>query len=482
MTNVKSDFNSFSRRTFLAGCSTCAIASAAVHAASSLSTLTRDELIPNVKTKVRIVYSHSNPETPIWPNIGYDFEARKKELTRQLQDACPEIEFLPVTIQSEEQVKQLLENDRDIDGYVCFILGLGEGLVSPRTILDSGRPVVLADDLYGGTGRFLGEYGRAYRNGLKVVGISSSNIRDVADAARCFAAMKKLKHSKILDFTLREKDRLWGNAKIEDFENLYGTKIEVLKADVLNEAYNHANQEQAQAWAKQWIRKARKVVEPSEEEIIKSAAMYLALQNLLRKHGAQAVAIDCLGLFYSQNMFAYPCLGFFQLNNDGLIGACESDLFSTITMLIMNYLIEKPGYISDPVIDVSKNQIIYAHCVAMTKVHGSKGKSNPYDIRDHSEDRKGAAIRSLMPLGEMTTTLIFRPDKKIVVMHRGKTVENIDEDKACRTKLAVELDGDIQKLLKGWDHGWHRVTFYGDHQRIVEQFAALNGIEVIREA
>src|SRR5574337_693990 len=33
----------------------------------------------------------------------------------------------------------------------------------------------------------------------------------------------------------------------------------------------------------------------------------------------------------------------------------------------------RPGYISDPVIDTSKNQIIYAHCVAPTKVFGPGG-------------------------------------------------------------------------------------------------------------
>jgi len=27
------------------------------------------------------------------------------------------------------------------------------------------------------------------------------------------------------------------------------------------------------------------------------------------------VTVDCLGLFYSDELPAYPCLGFFQLNN-----------------------------------------------------------------------------------------------------------------------------------------------------------------------
>jgi hypothetical protein len=88
-----------------------------------------------------------------------------------------------------------------------------------------------------------------------------------------------------------------------------------------------------------------------------------------------------------------------------------------------------------------------------------------------------------MPLGRMTTTLEFNPDKHQVIIHQGKSVANIDEDKACRTKLAAEVIGDIDKLLEYWDQwGWHRVTFYGDLKRPVEHIAALLGFEVIEEA
>ena len=109
----------------------------------------------------------------------------------------------------------------------------------------------------------------------------------------------------------------------------------------------------------------------------RSAAMYVGMRDLMKQHGARAIAINCLGGFYGGHMAAYPCLGFSQLNNDGFVGACEADMKSTLTMLAMSRLVGRPGYISDPVIDTSKNQIIYAHCVAMTRVDGPKGTPNP---------------------------------------------------------------------------------------------------------
>jgi L-fucose isomerase-like protein len=251
----------------------------------------------------------------------------------------------------------------------------------------------------------------------------------------------------------------------------------------LHEAYEKSDPDEAAAWADRWMKAAEKVVEPTRDEIVRSGAMYLAELALLRKHNAQAITINCLGGFYGGHIRAYPCLGFLQLNNDGLVGACEADQQSTISMLAMTYLSGRPGYISDPVIDTSKNQIIYAHCVASTKVFGPKGKANPYHIRSHSEDRKGAAVRSLMPLGYMTTTVKFDPLKKQILIHQGKAVANIDEDKACRSKLAVEVKGDIDKLFTEWDQwSWHRVTVYGDLKEPLSALARALRMKVIEEA
>jgi L-fucose isomerase-like protein len=361
-----------------------------------------------------------------------------------------------------------------VDGYLVYILGIPSG--GARPIVDSGRPVVLVDDLYGGTGSFLTTYAYARRRGLKVAGVSSTRFEDVAQAARSFAAIRKLRSSVILDVLDRDP-----GAEAKAIQEVFGTEVRKVSAEEINESYQKADRVEAQKWANRWVKEAKKIVEPSREEIGKSGVMYIAMQDLMRQHGARALTIDCLRLFYGGKLPAYPCLGLFQFNNDGLVGACEADLQSTISMLLMTYLVGRPGFISDPVIDTSKNQVIYAHCVAPTKVYGPNGPASPYHIRDHSEDRKGAVVRALLPLGEMTTTLKFAPGRKEVVLHQGRTVENIDEDKACRTKLAVEVK-DVFKLLGEWDRwGWHRVTYYGDLRQPVEAISALLGFNVVLE-
>ena len=88
-----------------------------------------------------------------------------------------------------------------------------------------------------------------------------------------------------------------------------------------------------------------------------------------------------------------------------------------------------------------------------------------------------------MPLGHMTTTVEFGADSKQILFHQGKAVANDPDDRACRTKLAAEPVGDIEKLFGEWDHwGWHRVTYYGDLKEPVYALADEMGFKVLKEA
>lgn len=458
-----------SRRGFLAAGSTAACTMCAglcPQAALGAAGQAVQPALKDSKARVRLVFSHPAAGVEGWPNLGYDFEGRKAELTSRLRSACPNVEFLPAPVpRTREDTAGILAGDSEVDGYVVYLLGLPSSPVGP--IMSSGRPVVAVNDLYGGG---IGDYAR----GPRVTLVSSSDFGDVAQAVNTFECIKRLQSSSILDVVERSPRLAAGIAET------FGTEVQQLSASELNAAYDSAAPEEGRQWADAWMHAAEKVIEPSAEEIRKSGRMYVAMRNLLGERGAQAITVDCLNLFYAGKMAAYPCMGFFQLNNDGFVGACEADLQSTITMLAVTYLTGRPGYISDPVIDTSTNRVVYAHCVAPTKVFGPKGPENPFHIRSHSEDRHGAAVRSLMPLGEVVTSLKFVPSQKTVVMHTARTVENIDEDKACRTKLAADIPN-ARKLLEGWSNGWHRVTVYGDYTQRVRTLSSLLGVKVVEE-
>jgi hypothetical protein len=506
------------RRQFLGACACCAAGLGAM-AAVGPRLARAAEAAGGGKAKVRLVFSHTPSTGPIWPNIGYDFDKRKKELTEKLEAACPNLDLVPATVMNADQAKQLLADDKDVDGYLVYILGLWTG--APGIIGASGKPTIFADDPFGGSGEYLIHYSAARRGAKQtVVGVSSSRVEDVAEAAKCFELLKKPGTSaedfakaaaaaarktwkapgdlacpddpvktmdvgqcieKLKGMSLIVVGGGWGPDKAT--QQMFGTKIIEVPHKELHEAHQAADKTKAAEWAEKWIQAAEKVIEPSKEEIVNSAAMYLAELDLLNRHQAQGITVNCLGGFYGGHIKGYPCLGFCQLNNDGLVGGCEGDRTSAFTMMAVGTLTGRSGFISDPVIDTSKNQIIYAHCVAMTKAFGPGGPSNPYHIRSHSEDRKGASMRSLLPLGRLTTTVEINADRKEMILHQAKSVENVDEDKACRTKLAAEPKGDIDKLQTMWDQwGWHRVTFFGDLKAPLAEFCKAAGLKMVEEA
>ncbi len=493
-----------SRRGFLASCSACL---AGHNLAPAMSGWAAAEAARH--PKVRLVFSHIPRGQPTWPTADYDYASRKAELTKRLVEACRQIEFLPATVHNQDEANKLLEQDkqRRIDGYVVYLVGLWTG--APQTIAAAGKPTVIVDDLFAGSGEFLIGYAWARRRRYRAVGVSSSRFDDVVAVVKSLAmlgqpgvtaeqwfakaeSVRKQLLPKPAELTcepdrveLRPIDKCLAAMKrsaivlvghepgqyASELPKLFGTRLHAVQFAELRAAHQEADQGEAERWAERWIEAAEKVIEPDRQAIVDAGRMHLAMQALLKKYKADTISINCLGGFYGGHLDAYPCLGYCQMNDGRQVGACEADMRSTITMLLIRHLTRRPGYISDPVIDTATNRIIYAHCVAPRRVFGPDGPTNPFHLRTHAEDGKGASVRSLMPLGYMTTTLEFDIFRKELIVHQGKSVANIDEPKACRTKLAVQVKGDIDKLMRYWDQwGWHRVTVYGD---LIEPFAEL---------
>ena len=267
--------------------------------------------------------------------------------------------------------------------------------------------------------------------------------------------MRRLKASRILAVR---------GAETQPSTEVLGIPVDYIAFAELNAAWAAADKDEAKAVAERWAKSAALVEGVSREELVNSAAMYLGQKAVLKAHGATGITVNCLGGFYGGHIHAYPCLGFHELLNEGLVGGCECDVPSSAALTAVSVMTQgRPGYISDPVMDTSTRTIIYAHCVASNKPFGPKGAANPYQILTHSEDRQGASVRSVLPAGWMTTTIDVSQDRKEIILHRAKAVGNDPDDRACRTKLVAKPVGDFEKLFSMWDKwGWHRVTVYGD--------------------
>jgi len=87
-----------------------------------------------------------------------------------------------------------------------------------------------------------------------------------------------------------------------------------------------------------------------------------------------------------------------------------------------------------------------------------------------------------MPTSEIITTVKIISLNKSFSINTGKTVANIEEDKACRTKLTAEVDA--EKILDNYHSeifSWHRETFYGNYRKEMINLATIYGLKIYQE-
>jgi len=419
--------------------------------------------------------------TGLWPkpDLRLDDEVRfYKTKFAEMQSDLNDVQWVvDRLITSTSQLGPLKNKIAQADGVLVIQLKMGVSSIL-KAIVAIGRPTMLFAVPYSGhewTG--FGDM----RKKAKVDCMLTYDYKQLAVAIRPFRAIHHLREAKILDLTNHPPDDY-----VEEVKRSFGTEIKKIKLSRMVDFYNSIPEADAKAEADLWIKNAERVVEPSKEEIVKSCRLALAFEKLLDEENATVMTADCYGSMYKPlcRAYAFPCIGFTRLNNMGLGGICESDLQSAMTHIIYQGLSGRPGFISDPTVDESEDTIICAHCLGTTKMDGPDGPAAPYKIRTIMERRQGAVCQVKMRPGQKVTEAKLI-GTNLLLYFTGqitKALVSLEDDRGCRTKIAVKVDGDIHKLWHNWSNGLHRVTCYGDLSRELGYFCKFKGIKLVNEA
>jgi hypothetical protein len=152
--------------------------------------------------------------------------------------------------------------------------------------------------------------------------------------------------------------------------------------------------------------------------------------------------------------------------------------------ILFQGLTGRPGFISDPTVDESKNSIILAHCLGTPKMDGPAKSAAPYKIRNVMERQEGVVPQVEMKVGQKVTQAILT-DADTIRYFTGSIIEapvGLEVDRGCRTKINVKVDGSVTRLWQNWTAGLHRQTVYGDITKALETFARFKDIRLIDEA
>jgi len=420
-----------------------------------------------------------------WPTPTFDAPAEVAKLKQYLTGVQARLgdvsfvggELIPNTVQAASEVAANMDK-ADAVMLVHLSFGSGQPLLK---LVDAGLPTAIFSQPFSGHDwMYVPQWQKA---GKKVILLPSSDYGELERAAALLRVPVRLRQSRII---------VVGKAKgtapacsAEQIRTRLGPEVISISQEQVTAAHNAIDPAAAQAEAEQyWINQTKSIVEPSKADIINSARLYLAIKDIMIKERAQAITSSaCMGAP------AKGCLTFSKLNDLGLVGACEGDMDSTLTMLIFGYAFGVPGFISDPLFDTSKNAVIHAHCTSTTKLDGPKGQRAPFLIRTQCDSNAGVSLEVQMRVGqEITCAKLANLDTMLI--STGKIIELTDfYDRGCRTQITTEVL-DARRMAHNWGSGvlgndmmtlLHRVVFYGNHLRSVKDMAPLMQLNIIEE-
>ena len=273
----------------------------------------------------------------------------------------------------------------------------------------------------------------------------------------------------------------YGSPHVVTFDYSFGTVRRVLGVEVIAcETHRYLDKlsaveaSRASALAREWAEQAERVLEPTSQDLEISARYYLATKSLLKEHGAGALAINCPPIV--ETIQGTPCLALVRLNDEGIPAACEGDLTALATMIFMERLAERPGFLGNIIrADPRDNTIEINHCVLPLLMRGYDQPQKPYVLRDYHSRGMGVCAAYEPDMEEAVTLVRFGQDFREMVYLTGRLV-GFGED-YCRSNLRVKIS-DVASFMREV-RGNHHLLVYGDHTRRITALCAAFGIHPV---
>jgi hypothetical protein len=414
-----------------------------------------------------------------WPGSSFDAEARQAQYTTRLRTIQRElgmnISFEPEVLDESESVTRFINEIKanPPDGLLLVPFKKGHWPHVTRIVEETRVPSVVLATL----GVLLVGHVRELHQKPGVYMISSlDNLDAVEQGMRMIRAASWMKQSQILNIAkAAAPDRMVPHL---------GTKVRtVANTGFIKEFQAMQATPEVKRLAAAYRDNATKVIQPNEQDVLDAARACIALKRVVESEKADAIMMDCLPGLKHPHQHVPPCMGFMSLRDEGIPAGCESDLDATLTMMLYQYLFDKPGFQHNPSVETEKNHYFCAHCTSASKMNGPAGKPEPYVLMSHAEAGWGCVPRVLFTPGQQVTIakyLSVRSDTDTpqMLVYSGEMVgcPPVPAAGGCRTNAETTINelGDVADLK-----GHHLVMAYGEHAASLHRFCRLYGIEAV---
>ncbi len=407
-----------------------------------------------------------------WPGKCYDLDQHQKEYRASLANSCQRLaielheEDKPIETEAAFTSFAKAVGERKPDGVVVILQHMNCWSWVNSLAKEASVPLIIFAPI--GTS-FTGHVaGLGRQRGVYLV--SSLEWSAVEDGLRMLRAKRMFEETRLLWILGKEHN--------ETVLDRLGTKVRTIPRNTFNELFDKMPvTEEVKDVASTFRSHAKRVVEPSWQDSLNSARVYTTTKRLLSDEQANGLSMDCLGMVSAKLMPTPPCGAWTMFQDMGVTCGCEADLFGATSLMLTSYLLDRPGYMNDPVAETVKNLLVAAHCVSGSRISGFHEKPAPYILRSHSESGLGVSVQVLWPVGHVVSLVRFQNPNELII-DTGTVVSNVNTPPAggCRTSVEIRMDNveDCRDVL-----GFHQVVTLGNHRRIVEDFCQLYGIKVI---
>ena len=263
-------------------------------------------------------------------------------------------------------------------------------------------------------------FGVLKRDEKKIV-VLKKNFEQLSGYRKIVAAYDTVKNGKITIINGPEPWVISVSRKYEDYEKQLGIEIDVTTPAELIDLYENTTVDEAKEIYEYYRKDASEIKEPTDDDIMKCSRLAKAMMKLIQAHQSNGLAIACFDLIgrIETEWFA----------------ACEGDIDSAVTMLMMHSLTHEKPWMANPCLQ-SDDTINFAHCTAPLRVHGEKQQ---FILRNHHETGAGASPRVFYNQGLEISMFRYSGVQNVMTFNKGISVEGRYEPN-CRTQMRIQLD------------------------------------------
>ena len=192
-----------------------------------------------------------------------------------------------------------------------------------------------------------------------------------------------------------------------------------------------------------------------DKDVLNGALLiYSGLKRIIQKYNLNGFTLRCFDLLEEYKNTS--CLAFALLNEEGYIAACEGDVPSMLSMLLIKEATNQPSFQANPSkIDIKDSNILLAHCTIPFNM------LQKYELMTHFESGLGIGVRGTLDKSRVTIFKIA-PNLKDALCVTGDIKDNLTLPNYCRTQILVNLERDeLFEFLKE-SFGNHVLVAYND--------------------